>query len=1107
MTPMVHQSQFTARKVPVIAAEWIDEFTRGLTLAMVSVDRFSLTGTKGAEGIVGQARLTGDLFRDHPPTKVYASLPSELFEDAKSEPGRLAREAAALGLHARWVRRCDLWPTERSEAIVAALIAIDDTLFIRVESSGAKREIANFAGTDWNSYALLVWVLTQHLDGPTVTRWSDDVERTGRDVFSVEQIIEAHKERGKTLQFGDRKADPQDPNDRTLLALLSTLGQADNERRAVKMAGHHVAQLERGGVPLSEAQLPHGVFHLRETVRHGLVERQQVVRRDGMVQPYFDPRYREVIETAVRMHADGDPYVTIGLKLAELGVERRGQKTPDQPTFADILEAETLSQAARRVRLAEATKAFFTVATHEDGDWISDPDHPAFDQRQARLYTGKLELWRYGSYPTKVEVNQLTGRGRTVKGRQLIYNNDHVTTGWLLTEGRWFVDDHGNGTLPIELPEDVWEASKRRLLTERGQRSKTGGAAHVRACQRLFSFEDWFDGDVDLQDPDTLAQGYQYTLTARDTHGRKNFILRRREAAAATRTTKKRRLRPRGWVNGEGTHLSTINSGELARWLGHETLLATVEVLDDLVPLSLSTPSSSLPDHDDGHARLLAERTCTAAELEDAEDELVGAEMERNRAEGRLQRATEEERAALDESCARARSTVDEATGKRDRLRQGLATLDQRLAGDMEGTDSSAPSAASETPDPAEPVDVADLAWWVAGLLRRPDGMGSEHLAAVTQERTTSWRFTPDPDTGGVLVSCTLRWPLQDGHEFVRHLTGLIDDLKSRAGRSKGAAAWAVGVQGQDLDTYIQATPRSSRRQTVIDVLAWLRDRGIPRDTARQTLVDHPFAAARRCVFGDCAGTRPAVPDQLQAWSDHMVATYRDPECPASRSAAIRHDLAAAHQLMAGLAELGLTGDAVTSRLTALREASLSGAGLGQLLRAFRWLDADGTTLRALACPHQDCEARWATVLVPLPEVVVTGYGVLCPDCRRVPHPDFADLRFPTEYVTTRLTRTDGDASLHAQRQTVTMSEVSPAALTRAQPGISTREVAERTGMSRSWVRKMASQLGLTPTRAGSRGAVVWSEQQVGLITGAARRDTHALDSADLGPAAAREDD
>src|SRR5690606_22062896 len=125
-------------------------------------------------------------------------------------------------------------------------------------------------------------------------------------------IREAIGVRGRTMRFGDRDANPSDPNDATLLAVLGAMGETDDTNRRKSMMGSRLARFWAGGMPKSEAQIPHGLVH----ERHPETGRVVKVAGKGAV-AVCDPQFVPVLQQLVDMHAKGDTYVAIGRRLAQ----------------------------------------------------------------------------------------------------------------------------------------------------------------------------------------------------------------------------------------------------------------------------------------------------------------------------------------------------------------------------------------------------------------------------------------------------------------------------------------------------------------------------------------------------------------------------------------------------------------------------------------------------------------------------------------------------------------------------------------------------------------------------------------------------------------------
>lgn len=125
------------------------------------VDRFSLAE---ADGIVTQVLSTTGRFANDADVAAYLQIdPADATIWDPSNPGRLATavEAASSGVAtfgSVWVRGRDVHPHCRHNDVVAAIVLIGTTLFVRATTSAVKRAIHRPDGPDENAYTVLLRV-------------------------------------------------------------------------------------------------------------------------------------------------------------------------------------------------------------------------------------------------------------------------------------------------------------------------------------------------------------------------------------------------------------------------------------------------------------------------------------------------------------------------------------------------------------------------------------------------------------------------------------------------------------------------------------------------------------------------------------------------------------------------------------------------------------------------------------------------------------------------------------------------------------------------------------------------------------------------------------
>ncbi len=758
MTGDLRQIDFTSRGVYRGTAAVLDEIGKGRQLEMVVVDRYSVAdGT----GIHRQVQATRLMFGDHGDTAKYAAIDPGLFDVTAGRRASFQRSMTELGHTGRVVLKRDLWPSEMSDEVIGTVTLVGQTLFLRIESSGSKRSIKNIVGTDHNAYSLLVWSATMHLDSPKLTRWSDDVHRAGRDALAMKTLVDAHKDRGKRMQFGLNEFDPQDTAQAMLLALLCEMGEQDNEARAIKMFGAKSSQLLAGRVAIAESRLPHGVFHLRQE-RVTLRGSEYVTVKDtfGIV-PTWDSRYEAPIAAAVEKHAQGAPYADIGMVLAEYNVERRSTRLPQHLTFGDIAADRDLTGNEKRAFLAGAAKTFLTPHGGRRGNWVPHPEHPAFDRERTALLHSKLTLWETGYWHTQLRLGAVRGLGRTVKGHQLRYEEE-ADSGWILIPAPLFVDEHGSSTINVGLESEVWAASRERLSSEKMKRVSTGGASHRRQHGRLLTFETWYDGDFDPNDPprdpsgEVVDHGIRHYRVATRGQGKGSQLNRLLRARPARMSVKAQQGGgQRGWGVTEGEILATFNEAELCHALSSVVENEVATVIDQLRPVVLLPRSVDESSPNDGMRRR------QISELEAIIDELKRDHKALRLESARRALAIEdlnsagslEERQLLHDALDLLRS--DEAQIHQELIDRGreldkLRGETDQSGGAMEGQSDREVQVAT---------DMGEIAWWIAGLRRTPDGTGSAAMIETTARVAREWRLAVSADGSQVHWSCNLVWP------------------------------------------------------------------------------------------------------------------------------------------------------------------------------------------------------------------------------------------------------------------------------------------------------------------------------------------------------------
>jgi hypothetical protein len=968
-------------------------------------DRFSLAQ---ADGIVTQVFSTTGRYLCDTDVAAYLQIdPADASIWDPGEPGRLATalaaaaEAAGIETYGSvWVRGRDVHPHCRHNDVVAAIVLIGTTLFLRATTSAVKRAICRPDGPDENAWTVMLSQLVRHYN-PRLLRFDEDTTRAARDDLSSGVLADTCIGRGTKVQFGTgQQWDPQDPMQQQMLKQLLGLGAIDDNTRRRKLAGKRLQKLVAGGAPRSERQLPHGYWHARDAQG----ERIQVDGKGYMPEAQWD--LVPVIQELVRLHAGGASYFDIGRRMAELGVERRGQKRRGVPSLAELAARGDLHA------LGAAAKAFFVNAS-------------ASPTRQLDLYLQKVRLWRTGIFHTHVD-NEIRGRGITVAGLTPTYRGDEDEYGYFDVKVTWpWPADPATGE-PLEawgIAEELAQ-SEARLVDEIGTPRPTGGAAHRVPAKRAVAPTEW------------TAQGRVHSVQPRQHNSGRNTCV------IFSNTIDARHDR-RGWsverANPTKFASATFPLTDLCGSLATAIERAVLEVLDPacLAPVEVHAWHST-----SDQLRFRQERRI--AELE-AELVVRHADETRRRddAEGQELLAGRRLRNGDDAGAEVAERRAAELLAEADRLVDACADLEATITAARQ--DLEAP-----IDEPAEAL-LNIAAYLVAGLRRaqRANGIGPALLAELVAENVTDWHMTV---TGAsVRWSARLSLPLLDGGTATTALAGVLDNVRSSAGgRSKTSGAVLaeqVLAEGRSLEDVARTSGVATSRRALLTkhLMPWLKERGIASRGATCALIDHPVKDTQALLYGHLT-TRPSGP--AQSWSEplkaHLIATYSDPGLRWG-FAAVPDDTVTIQRIVDAVAAAGPIGISIDDvaaasgwTFRAVRELAHPYDRNGLTRPRFLELHGDDPSrLRVLACTHCRRGQRPPTDrVVLLPEVARSGYGILC-TCGRppVPRADAAHaywhrFAFPPSYTAQLFTRI-ARSSLRDEAQTGMAGELTPLALVR----------------------------------------------------------------------------
>ena len=970
------------------------------------IDRFSLAE---ADGIVTQVLNTTSRFPDDPDVCAYLRIdPADAQVWDHAYPMRLTaavREAASRSdsesFGAIWVKGRDVHPHCRHNDVVAAIVLLGSTLFVRATTSAVKRSVHRSDGPDENAYTVLMTQLVRHYS-PTLLRFDEDTTRAARDDLSSGILADTCIGRGTKVQFGSgQKWDAQDPMQQQMLKQQLGYGSMDDVSRRRKLSGKRLQKLVAGGAPRSELQLPHGFMHARDVAGDRIK-----VDGKGFV-PEAQWSFVPTMQKLIKLHASGASYVEIGRRMALLGVERRGQKQKGVRTFSELVTDRD------RLPLSEAAKSFFVNAS-------------ASPTLKEDIYLQKVRLWRTGDFHTQVD-NEIRGRGITVAGLTPIYRSNEDEHGYFDVRATWpWPIDPKTGT-PLEAwgVADALAKSEQRLLSEIRLARPTGGAAHQRTTKRAVAPTQWIDNEVVH-----CVQPRQHNS------GRLSCVIFANTADA--------RQDRRGWSIERGdpqqyaraTFPLTDLCGSLATVV-ERTVLEIVDP-DACAPVLLSRELYGIADdHQAENHRLgkLQARLPTIADSEqerrsDAEGQalLVGARLRNGDSDG-AEKAENRAKQLLDEA--------DLLLAERTDLETQIAVLQSEAA---------APAA-----EDSASASLNSAAYLVAGLRRAQaaNGVGPALLAELVAEHVTDWHMTLAGDA--VRWSAQLSLPLIDGGEARATMSGVVHNCRSATGGRSiitgTVLAEQVLVENRSLaDIAAVSGAATSRRALVMKhLMPWLQNRGVASRGASCALIDHPVLEARQLVFAQLAeqtsATTAAWPKPLR---DLIIATYVDPELQWGFAACL-DDTVMIQRIVNCVVDAGRDG-------VLIDDLALAAGSTYKTVRALaeprdrsggptrpRYLELhpnNSSRLRPITCTHCSRQSSPANRVVLLPEVAASGYGVLCA-CGRAPVPrsDAAFERwhriaFPAVYTSTLYTRI-ARSSLRDEPQTGVADDVIPLTIAR----------------------------------------------------------------------------
>lgn len=986
------QELFTERKVArTLAALLPDRSFEG-----VHWDRWSVV--MDAAGVATQVRTTTKLYPDDPDVAAYTAIPEYAFDPSRPDL------AAKYGLI--WVRMSDVHPLATSDEYIGCLWAGTKTLFCRITSSAVKRQIRRFDGPDENAYTVLGLAIFNHFDTLEWTRWASDISRAARDNVNYSLIHRTCEDRGLLMTFGTATHHPV--RDREALAILGVFGKKDDYERRQKLTGTNVQKAKDGGAPRSENQMAHGYRHARHP---GTDRRVKDATRGFMPEAIWEfvPTLQALVHAAVQTDESGR-YVTSWREFTRLlavhDVPRRGQvadgsyrsmfgdadvNDPQSVAAADDLDGDALYRVGR---------SFFINNNHHPrlpADRAAEPDLTL----EERLYLHKVLLWKTGTF-LYIRENDIRGRHAEAKGERPVFRGPMDEFGYFHIESRWgFPVDPTTGEELIGwgIPDAVWDKLIDRLLHETRPRRPRGGRSHATQRRRfLEDFGTWTtDGsgrvlaaanDEPREDAVEWTVGARQNNTRGDHPGRQNIVLLARPWPSGTTTSGRRRGWSREQSNPTRHVKGTANLAELAADLRTRLSHAVQQILDatELAPVSLP---ARRPERDTAADKIASLRAKHATAEREREAARTAAAALREAAARFLTDGNSTKFAQYDQQADDSEATAEHTTATMDALAAQINALTE-LAGQC----------------PQEALAEADLSVtaYLDEALRRAalnNGDAPWQAADVATRTFSQWKFTPTGEH--IDYQCVASLPLADGGTVDVPLAGRVANIRSRTKRTGTGpsvivpAFFAAGRELDDLTVVHQCT----RRSLVINhLMPWLAQQGVTDRAVKCALIDHPIVDVRQLVHAALTGaTDPTHARWSAGWREVILETYLHhptqwgfAACPDDTPVIqqLANTLALAQHREQGLpvavlaALTGMNAKTKIRRLVKPDDRAASGLGFTRPQYFEYTPGTDKQHVRVRPCPHRGCTGVADRVLL-LPEVAVSGWGVLCSSCWRAP--------------------------------------------------------------------------------------------------------------------------
>lgn len=477
----------------------------------------------------------------------------------------------------------------------------------------------------------------------------------------------------------------------------------------------------------------------------------------------------------------------------------------------------------------------------------------------------------------------------------------------------------------------------------------------------------------------------------------------------------------RGWdCRGSYEKLATLRSAWIHASVGQAMNAALERLGADTAPLTITSPRT-VPHGENSDPGARAKDMIAEARqaLQDAADQLAGAEDHLNLVRGRARRSPDAD------GVARAERAFERADQNQRQAREQLAAAEVTAAELLS-------SCGRQGPEPEETTVEVATAEFVAAALMKCETSAPAWLNQACEGFLSDWAVELVTEVGQrdrVRWTCTMLLETVDTGDLVRvPLRGEVMSTANRRSRDVTISAedwaWHFFYRGSNmadlaLDSGLQND--GAKNSYLYKCLSKWVTPAVPDPCLRAALLHCPVPEVRRVAWSMVTGDVDALEGIDPGFVRHVRQVYggradlfgqtwcRDTHELPRRTAALLDARPAGAAAVADLLEALKVGYELLLRMarkTTSRSRNLTSNPAPYFTKNFARQTPKSVTkeFQLRTCPHADCPARMrggqgrCTLIIRTPETEA-GFGVLCAVCRRLPVTELRTVRFPAAYA------------------------------------------------------------------------------------------------------------